>query len=78
MQIEKTSRDTPLVFGAPGYVCPSPASPEEVGFVRYGTSVRSVTMTKDEMLDFEGRVDALFGTGGLKKNYTERKEEAMV
>ena len=65
-------KDNPLVFGAPGYVCPSPTSVEEVGFVRYGTSIESVTMTKAELLAFEDRVDALFGTNGLKKNYIER------
>lgn len=65
-------KDDPLVFGAPGYVCPSPGLVEEVGFERYDASVKCTTMTRGEMLAFEGKVDALFGASGLKKNYIER------
>lgn len=57
---------------------PSPGPVEEVGFVRYGNSIKSVTMTKAEMLAFEGKVDALFGIGGLKNAYIERPKETMV
>jgi len=72
MQTGKMLKERPLVFGAPGYVCPSPGPVEEVGFVRYGNSIKSVTMTKAEMLAFEDKVDALFGTDVLKKAYVER------
>jgi len=71
MQVGKMLMDNPLVLGAPGYVCPTPNRTEEVGFVRYGASIKSVTMTIAELLAFENEVDALFGTGGLKKAYTK-------